>query len=165
MRNVLLASLVAFAALLPASGCVPFGCGGFEGSNDSVYARNDSAEMLIVCGNGGFVANLQTTSIEGLTMGLKVAVIYRPIIAELYELDTEIGPLYYDEVIGPEFRSAARGVCPKRRNSRAASTVISAISWAVGKVSPDHSIFGSSVIFEIHCFPSVSVISPTASSS
>jgi len=53
---------------------------------------------------------IETTSIEGLTMGLKVAVIYRPIIAELYELDTEIGPLYYDEVIGPEFRSAARGV-------------------------------------------------------
>jgi hypothetical protein len=65
MRNVLLASLAAFAALLPASGCVPFGCGGFEGSNDRVYARNDSAEMLIMCGNGGFVANLQTTSIEG----------------------------------------------------------------------------------------------------
>ena len=65
MRNVLLASLVAFAALLPASGCVPFGCGGFEGGNDSVYTRNDSAEMLIICGNGGFVANLQTTSLEG----------------------------------------------------------------------------------------------------
>jgi hypothetical protein len=65
MRNVLLASLAAFAALLPASGCVPFGCGGFEGGNDTVYTRNDSAEMLIICGNGGFVANLQTTSLEG----------------------------------------------------------------------------------------------------
>jgi len=30
--------------------------------------------------------------------------------AELYELDTEIGTNFYDEVIGPEFRSAARGV-------------------------------------------------------
>ena len=53
---------------------------------------------------------IETQSIEGLGMGLKVAVIYRPIISELYELDTEIGPAYYDEVIGPEFRSAARGV-------------------------------------------------------
>ena len=64
MRNVLLASLVAFAALLPASGCIPFGCGGFEGGNDTVYTR-EGGEMLIMCGNGGFVANLQTTSIEG----------------------------------------------------------------------------------------------------
>jgi hypothetical protein len=53
---------------------------------------------------------IQTVSIEQLTMQLRVAVIYRPIISELYELDTEIGPNYYDEVIGPEFRSAARGV-------------------------------------------------------
>ncbi|HTL36750.1 MAG TPA: hypothetical protein VL326_26630 [Kofleriaceae bacterium] len=63
MRNVLLASLVAFAALLPASGCI-LGCGAFDGGNDTVYAR-EGGEMLIMCGNGGFVANLQTTSIEG----------------------------------------------------------------------------------------------------
>jgi regulator of protease activity HflC (stomatin/prohibitin superfamily) len=43
-------------------------------------------------------------------MTLHLAVIYRPIISELYELDTEIGQSFYDEVVGPEFRSAARGV-------------------------------------------------------
>ena len=53
---------------------------------------------------------IQTTSQEGLAMNLHLAVIYRPVISELYELDTEIGPNYYDEVVGPEFRSAARGV-------------------------------------------------------
>jgi hypothetical protein len=53
---------------------------------------------------------VRTTSAEGLALTLRMAVIYRPIVAELYELDTEIGPNYYDEVIGPEFRSAARGV-------------------------------------------------------
>jgi regulator of protease activity HflC (stomatin/prohibitin superfamily) len=53
---------------------------------------------------------VRSTSQEGLAMDLRLAVIYRPIISELYELDTEIGPNYYDEVIGPEFRSAARGV-------------------------------------------------------
>jgi regulator of protease activity HflC (stomatin/prohibitin superfamily) len=53
---------------------------------------------------------LQTTSSEGLALTLHLAVIYRPVISELYELDTEIGPNYYDEVVGPEFRSAARGV-------------------------------------------------------
>jgi regulator of protease activity HflC (stomatin/prohibitin superfamily) len=53
---------------------------------------------------------IRTVSQEGLAMDLKLAVIYRPIISELYELDTEIGPNYYEEVIGPEFRSVARGV-------------------------------------------------------
>ncbi len=47
-------------------------------------------------------------TIEGLQLEVKLAVIYRPIIAELYELESEVGPRYYDEVIGPEFRSAAR---------------------------------------------------------
>jgi regulator of protease activity HflC (stomatin/prohibitin superfamily) len=53
---------------------------------------------------------IQTTSSEGLQLALHIAVIYRPVLAELYELDSEIGLNYYDEVIGPEFRSAARGV-------------------------------------------------------
>jgi regulator of protease activity HflC (stomatin/prohibitin superfamily) len=55
---------------------------------------------------------IRTTSIEGLQMDLRLALIYRPIISELYELETEVGPSdrYYDEVVGPEFRSAARGV-------------------------------------------------------
>jgi SPFH domain / Band 7 family len=54
--------------------------------------------------------DIRTTSVEGLQMDLKLAVIYRPVISELYELDTQIGMNYYDEVVGPEFRSAARGV-------------------------------------------------------
>jgi regulator of protease activity HflC (stomatin/prohibitin superfamily) len=53
---------------------------------------------------------IHTTSSEGLQLDLKMAVIYRPIISELYQLDTEIGRNYYEEVIGPEFRSAVRGV-------------------------------------------------------
>ena len=54
--------------------------------------------------------DLKTTSQEGLALELRLSVIYRPIVAELYELDSEVGANYYDEVIGPEFRSAARGV-------------------------------------------------------
>ncbi len=54
--------------------------------------------------------DVRTTSVEGLQLDLKLAVIYRPIVSELYDLDTEIGTDYYREVIGPEFRSAARGV-------------------------------------------------------
>ena len=53
---------------------------------------------------------IHTTSSEGLTIDIHLAVIYRPVVSELYELDTEIGTNYYDEVVGPEFRSASRGV-------------------------------------------------------
>lgn len=54
--------------------------------------------------------DIRTTSAENLALEIHLAVIYRPIAAELYELDTEIGPNYYEEVVGPELRSAARGV-------------------------------------------------------
>jgi regulator of protease activity HflC (stomatin/prohibitin superfamily) len=53
---------------------------------------------------------LHTISQEGLSMNVRVAIIYRPVVSELYDLDTEIGPNYYDEVVGPEFRTATRGV-------------------------------------------------------
>jgi len=59
---------------------------------------------------------IDTESQERLPLTLNLAVIYRPIRSELYELDTEIGPNFYDEVVGPEFRSTARGVLP--RNDR-----------------------------------------------
>ena len=47
-------------------------------------------------------------TVEGLQIEVKLSVIYRPIVAELYELESEIGRNYYDEVVGPELRSAAR---------------------------------------------------------
>jgi regulator of protease activity HflC (stomatin/prohibitin superfamily) len=53
---------------------------------------------------------IDTLSSEGLPMRVELAVIYRPIISELYELDTEVGPDYYDAVIKPELRSAGRDV-------------------------------------------------------
>ncbi len=56
-------------------------------------------------------AELHTTSQDHLALDLELSVIYKPIISELYELQTEIGGAnYFDEVIGPEFRSAASGV-------------------------------------------------------
>ncbi|HEY2514443.1 MAG TPA: SPFH domain-containing protein, partial [Polyangiaceae bacterium] len=54
--------------------------------------------------------DVHTLSAEGLPVDLSIAVVYRPIVAELYMLDTEIGPNYFDEVVGPEFKSAAIGV-------------------------------------------------------
>jgi regulator of protease activity HflC (stomatin/prohibitin superfamily) len=52
---------------------------------------------------------------EGIQLEARLAVIYRPVVSELYELDTEIGPRYYDDVIGPELRSAALA-CTARRS-------------------------------------------------
>jgi regulator of protease activity HflC (stomatin/prohibitin superfamily) len=53
---------------------------------------------------------IETKSQEGLHLTMNIAVIYRPIVDQLYDLDADIGLNYYDEVIGPEFRSACRGV-------------------------------------------------------
>lgn len=53
---------------------------------------------------------LKTISMEGLTLELHTALKYRPIVSELYLLDTEIGANYFDEVVGPELRSATIGV-------------------------------------------------------
>src|SRR4051794_19509879 len=53
---------------------------------------------------------IHRASQEGLVLDLTLSVIYRAITSELYELDSEVGSGYYEEVIGPEFRSAARGV-------------------------------------------------------
>jgi regulator of protease activity HflC (stomatin/prohibitin superfamily) len=51
---------------------------------------------------------IHATSSENLNMKLDVSVIYKPVISELYELATEVSTGdYYDEVVGPEFRSAA----------------------------------------------------------
>lgn len=57
MRNVLL-----LASMLFATGCPGF-CGGFSGADDRVYQRG--TESLILCDNGGFVANTTSGSIEG----------------------------------------------------------------------------------------------------
>lgn len=53
--------------------------------------------------------SLHAITSEGLPVDVEVSLVYRPIIAELYELDTELGRHYYDEVLGPELLSAARG--------------------------------------------------------
>ncbi len=53
---------------------------------------------------------IHTISAEGLALDLKLSLSFRPVTAEIYDLDVEVGPNYYDEVVGPEFKTAARGV-------------------------------------------------------
>ncbi len=54
--------------------------------------------------------DLHVVSKEGAEMEVAMSIRYRPIVSELYDLDVEIGPNYYDEVIAPEWRSATRGL-------------------------------------------------------
>ena len=57
---------------------------------------------------------IRATSSDNLAMTLNMSVIYKPIVNELYELATEVSTNdYYDEVVGPEFRSAAGIVLAK----------------------------------------------------
>jgi hypothetical protein len=63
MRNVLLASLALASAVVANTGCVPFGCGSFEGGGNRAYERG--SEMILLCDNGGFVASLETEMVEG----------------------------------------------------------------------------------------------------
>lgn len=53
---------------------------------------------------------IQTTSADHLPLWVNISVIYRPVINELYELETELGQDYYKEVVGPELRGAAGAV-------------------------------------------------------
>ncbi len=45
------------------TGCIPFGCGGYSGGGDTVYARG--TDQLVLCENGGFVATSNGATIEG----------------------------------------------------------------------------------------------------
>jgi regulator of protease activity HflC (stomatin/prohibitin superfamily) len=55
--------------------------------------------------------DINGASAEGLSLATRISVIYRPVADQLVELSNGIGlTSYFDEVVGPEFRSAARGV-------------------------------------------------------
>jgi regulator of protease activity HflC (stomatin/prohibitin superfamily) len=71
-----------------------------------VYGRVDDFDVTYSTKH----EDLRTISAEGLSLGVRVCIIYRPVVSELYDLDVEIGRNYYDEVVGPEFRTATRGV-------------------------------------------------------
>jgi regulator of protease activity HflC (stomatin/prohibitin superfamily) len=79
-------------------------CGMFTAANKC--ARVDDFDVTFSTAK----EQIHTLSMEGLPLDLHIAVVYRPIVSELYLLDTEIGTNYFDEVVGPEFRSAAIGV-------------------------------------------------------
>jgi regulator of protease activity HflC (stomatin/prohibitin superfamily) len=71
-----------------------------------VYGRVDDFDVTYSTKH----EDLRTISSEGLSLDVRVCIIFRPVVSELYDLDVEIGRNYYDEVVGPEFRTATRGV-------------------------------------------------------
>ena len=61
MKRLALILVPLVVTLMP--GCIPFGCGGYSGGGDTVYARG--SDQLILCENGGFVATSNGATIEG----------------------------------------------------------------------------------------------------
>jgi hypothetical protein len=61
MKRLALILVSLSATLMP--GCIPFGCGGYSGGGDTVYARGN--DQLVLCENGGFVATSNGATIEG----------------------------------------------------------------------------------------------------
>jgi len=53
---------------------------------------------------------VRATTRDGAPVQADLTIVYRPILAELYQLETEEGPKYYDHVIAPQALDAARGV-------------------------------------------------------
>jgi regulator of protease activity HflC (stomatin/prohibitin superfamily) len=56
---------------------------------------------------------VRATTRDGKPLEAKLGVVYRPIVAELYSLETEVGRNFYDAVIAPEVLDAARNVLEK----------------------------------------------------
>ncbi len=54
--------------------------------------------------------DLNVLANNGLDITLDASVLYQPVVGQAYELIKQIGPDYYDAVIGPYVRSAARRV-------------------------------------------------------
>jgi hypothetical protein len=59
--RTLLASLVLASLAFTQTGCL--GCSAYNGAQDQVYARG--SDQLILCENGGFVADVAGSTIEG----------------------------------------------------------------------------------------------------
>jgi hypothetical protein len=64
MRNAFFAAILV-ATATNASGCIGV-CGAYEGSSDRLYTRD--SDMIIACDNGGIVANLTASTVEGRLM-------------------------------------------------------------------------------------------------
>jgi regulator of protease activity HflC (stomatin/prohibitin superfamily) len=66
--------------------------------------------------------NVDVITAEGLHLTVQLALRYRPVQSELYDLVTDVGTNYYDEVLGPEFRTATRGEFAKYKYLDIATT-------------------------------------------
>jgi regulator of protease activity HflC (stomatin/prohibitin superfamily) len=53
---------------------------------------------------------VRATTRDGAPLEADITVVYRPILSELYQLETEEGPGYYERVIVPELMGASRDV-------------------------------------------------------
>jgi regulator of protease activity HflC (stomatin/prohibitin superfamily) len=104
-------------------GCVPVDSGRagvlwkwMSGTQDDVYGEG---VHIVAPWNRMFVYDIRTQdrkeelhvlTSNGLSVGLEASIRYRPLAVELPKLHQEIGPAYYDVILGPIVRSEARKV-------------------------------------------------------
>jgi regulator of protease activity HflC (stomatin/prohibitin superfamily) len=69
-------------------------------------------------------SRVRATTSDGDAVDLAVTVVYRPIIAELYQLATEAGHGYYGTVVQPAVESAARSVIEHAAASQLTHTTL-----------------------------------------
>jgi hypothetical protein len=68
MRLTIVLASIVLAALCFTTGCLVPGCGAFSGGGDREYQRGNN-ETILLCENGGIVANLASGTIEGQYQG------------------------------------------------------------------------------------------------
>ncbi len=88
----------------------------FGGTQDEVYGEG---LHLVAAWNKFYVYDirlqdrkeqLHILTSNGLSVGLEASIRYRPIRAELSKLHTEIGPQYFEVILGPVIRAEARKI-------------------------------------------------------
>ena len=109
--------------LVTTAGCRNINSGGagvlwtvFGGTQDEVF---DEGLHLVAPWNKFYVydirrqdrkEDLEILTSNGLSVGLEASIRYRPIRAELAKLHTEIGPNYFEVILGPVIRAEARKI-------------------------------------------------------
>ncbi len=92
--------------------------------------------------------DLPVRAANGARALVSLSIIYRPIVAELCELDTEIGPNYFEEVVRPEFRTAIRSVFARHPLTPAADHIEDEIGEEVRRRVQTRHVEISSVTLE-----------------
>jgi regulator of protease activity HflC (stomatin/prohibitin superfamily) len=104
--------------------------------------------------------DLNVLADNGLAIELKTSILYEPIAGQASELIKEIGPQYYETVIGPQVRSSARRVVGRYSPEEIYSTKREQIEREIrgdvdSKLAETHLRVNAILIREVHLPPVV----------